>query len=506
MPAAHRSPTRWCSSSRAAARRRRAADHADRGDGSDQQDSSCRTCCRSRSAPRCRSRITIRSTITSTRSRAAKTFEIPLYKGEQAPPVRLRPARRGQARLQHPRLDVGRDPGRADAVLRQSPTRAGAFTLRDVPPGTLRVVALARGQQDAAGRRRAQTRRRRRGAPPLTFTLDVAPRRAAAGGAGAELRMSSWWARRRLRTRRSSCPSRLILAILLATLWVIGAAVGGWVERQPQGASSTVTGNVFRESDGRARRRLRGETDLLVRDFALKRAIATYDPDTLASVAVNHRERYRHRPAVDHRRERQAARRLRAERVPQRPSPVGTCRRCRRRWRCRDAMAARPAGDHRGRRRLMRARRRAGVGAGRPDRLPARRRGDRRRHRASSCSASTGPAVSFAHRDARSSPRRGRRAARDAALPGRRGGRAGRSRAASAAPAPRRGDVRSCQLGGERLALQSSSRSRRALPEPLFALVQDSYDHALGPLAALPRRVGGIGAAGARSARCWSAA
>jgi adenylate cyclase len=35
-----------------------------------------------------------------------------------------------------------------------------------------------------------------------------------------------------------------------------------------------------------------------------------------------------------------------------------------------------------------------------------------------------------------------------------------------------------------------------ALPEPLFAVIQDSYDRALGPLRHLPQRVAGIGAAG----------
>ena len=82
----------------------------------------------------------------------------------------------------------------------------------------------------------------------------------------------------------------LILAILLATLWVVGAAVGAWVEGSLK-RQFTATGNVFRALMAERAERLIGETSLLAGDFALKRAIATYDPDTLSSVAVNHRER-----------------------------------------------------------------------------------------------------------------------------------------------------------------------------------------------------------------------
>ena len=47
--------------------------------------------------------------------------------------------------------------------------------------------------------------------------------------------MIGWWARRRLRTKIFLPFSVLILTILLATLWVIGAAVGAWVERSLKG-------------------------------------------------------------------------------------------------------------------------------------------------------------------------------------------------------------------------------------------------------------------------------
>ncbi|MGH7789863.1 MAG: adenylate/guanylate cyclase domain-containing protein [Candidatus Binatia bacterium] len=102
--------------------------------------------------------------------------------------------------------------------------------------------------------------------------------------------MSRWWARRRLRTRIFLPFSMLIVAILLATMWVIGFTVSGWVENSVK-RQFAVTGNVFRGLMAGRAERLLGETSLLAGDFGLKRALATYDPDTLTSVALNHRER-----------------------------------------------------------------------------------------------------------------------------------------------------------------------------------------------------------------------
>jgi hypothetical protein len=102
--------------------------------------------------------------------------------------------------------------------------------------------------------------------------------------------MSAWWARRRLRTKIFLPFSVLILAILLATLWVIGAAVSSWVEGSLKRQFDS-TGSVFRALMAERAERLIGETTLLAGDFALKRAIATYDPNTLSSVAANHRDR-----------------------------------------------------------------------------------------------------------------------------------------------------------------------------------------------------------------------
>lgn len=100
----------------------------------------------------------------------------------------------------------------------------------------------------------------------------------------------SWWTRRRLRTRILLPFSLLLLGVLLATLWVGSAAVSAWVERSLR-RQFDVTASVFRALLAERAGRLRGETSLLAADFALKRALATYDPDTLASVAQNQRER-----------------------------------------------------------------------------------------------------------------------------------------------------------------------------------------------------------------------
>lgn len=100
----------------------------------------------------------------------------------------------------------------------------------------------------------------------------------------------SWWARRRLRTRILLPFAALIVGLLLATLWVGSAAVAAWVEQSLR-RQFDVTANVFRTLLDERAGALRSETALLAADFALKRALATYDPDTLVSVAQNQRER-----------------------------------------------------------------------------------------------------------------------------------------------------------------------------------------------------------------------
>jgi adenylate cyclase len=100
----------------------------------------------------------------------------------------------------------------------------------------------------------------------------------------------SWWARRRLRTRILLPFALLIVGVLLATLWVGSALVAAWVEASLR-RQFDVTANVFGTLLAERASRLRSETSLLAADFALKRALATYDPDTLVSVAQNQRER-----------------------------------------------------------------------------------------------------------------------------------------------------------------------------------------------------------------------
>jgi plastocyanin len=111
-----------------------------------------------------------------------KTFEIPLYKGEPAPPV------------------IFDQPGAVTlgcnihewmrGIILVLPTALfavtdanGSFTLRDVPEGSCRVAAWHEGAK-AAPDASAQTVAVGAANPPLSFTLAVAPRKAASGGGG----------------------------------------------------------------------------------------------------------------------------------------------------------------------------------------------------------------------------------------------------------------------------------------------------------------------------------
>lgn len=110
---------------------------------------------------------------------SAKTFEIPLYKGEQAAPL------------------VFDQPGAVtlgcnihdwmSGVILVVPTpyfartdASGAFTLRDLPDGPLTVVAWHENSRTPVDR----TAQHLAGAPaaPPTFTLEIASRRARRGG------------------------------------------------------------------------------------------------------------------------------------------------------------------------------------------------------------------------------------------------------------------------------------------------------------------------------------
>lgn len=100
----------------------------------------------------------------------------------------------------------------------------------------------------------------------------------------------SWWSRRRLRARIFLPFSGLLLATVLTTLWLITSAVSRQVTENLR-AQLVVTGQVFQSRVRERGEQLRAQTSLVAADFALKRAIATYDPDTLQSVALNYRRR-----------------------------------------------------------------------------------------------------------------------------------------------------------------------------------------------------------------------
>jgi adenylate cyclase len=100
----------------------------------------------------------------------------------------------------------------------------------------------------------------------------------------------TWWAATRLRTKIFVGFSALILGLLLAALWLVELAVQRQAERSLT-SELMVTGQVFQQLLAEREDRLTSNSVLLTGDFALKRALATYDPATLATVAVNYRER-----------------------------------------------------------------------------------------------------------------------------------------------------------------------------------------------------------------------
>jgi plastocyanin len=114
----------------------------------------------------------------------AKTFEIPLYKGETAPPVRF-------DRLGAVKVGCNIHDSMSGVIL-VVPTpyfamtdESGAFTLHDLPAGTYEIVAWQESSRTGLDDT-AQTVKVGAGATPLTFTLDVAPAlaRPAARGPG----------------------------------------------------------------------------------------------------------------------------------------------------------------------------------------------------------------------------------------------------------------------------------------------------------------------------------
>jgi plastocyanin len=104
----------------------------------------------------------------------SKTFEIPLYKGESAPPVRFDQA--GAVKIGCNIHDW------MSGVILVVPTpyfavtdATGAFALRDLPNGSYRLAAWHEGSK-AAPDETVQTAAAGEGAAPVTFTLDIVPR------------------------------------------------------------------------------------------------------------------------------------------------------------------------------------------------------------------------------------------------------------------------------------------------------------------------------------------
>ena len=296
--------------------------------------------------------------------------------------------------------------------------------------------------------------------------------------------MSTWWARRRLRTRIFLPFALLLLALLLATLWIINAAVGGWVASSLE-AQFAVTGRVFAEVMAERAARLAGITSLLVQDFAFKRAVATYDSDTLASMAAN--ERYRD---IDLLWITDADGKLLADfegRVPRGRAlgalpPLAAALASERG----EAPPAIAAVD--GRLFELVAAPVRGPGKEPIGFLLAGEAIDDDTARA--LQRDTGPAVSFATAG-RLYASSLAEASRAALFPN---GQASAGPLAEAI-AGGRSAATLVTVAGERI-LTGIISIEAHLDAPLYAVIQDSYDRALGPLRHLPQRVTGIGAAG----------
>lgn len=99
----------------------------------------------------------------------------------------------------------------------------------------------------------------------------------------------NWWTRR-LRAQIFLPFSGLVLAAFAATLWLINSAVSDEAESTLR-TQLAASGDALRDLVNERARRLTEDTLLLAADFALKRALTIDDPETLATVAVNCRER-----------------------------------------------------------------------------------------------------------------------------------------------------------------------------------------------------------------------
>ena len=106
----------------------------------------------------------------------------------------------------------------------------------------------------------------------------------------------SWWGRSALRTRIFLAFSALVIAVLVATLgftqFVVSRGAGETLRQE-----LSTTGKLLDGLLSERTARLQSNSILLASDFALKRVMAThfdaanYDPETLASAAQNYRQR-----------------------------------------------------------------------------------------------------------------------------------------------------------------------------------------------------------------------
>lgn len=105
-----------------------------------------------------------------------------------------------------------------------------------------------------------------------------------------------WWARSSLRTKIFLAISALVVAVLVATLGYTQLVVSREAQRTLSHELQT-TGEVFDDLMAERAIRLESNSTLLASDFALKRVLATqfdrttFEPATLASVALNYQRR-----------------------------------------------------------------------------------------------------------------------------------------------------------------------------------------------------------------------
>jgi len=99
-----------------------------------------------------------------------------------------------------------------------------------------------------------------------------------------------WWIRSRLRTKIFCAFSALILAVLLITLWFSQLVISRQAQATLQQELAT-TGQVFKGLLDERVKRLQTNATLLVRDYALQKVIASYDPPTIASALLSYQQR-----------------------------------------------------------------------------------------------------------------------------------------------------------------------------------------------------------------------